>query len=294
MSQDLFNSFNSFDFNLLDSPEFKEDSVREELITPLLHALGYKAQGDFQIVRGKPLLHPFVMIGSKKHRVNIVPDYLLRIKNKFAWVLDAKRPAQNILNGTNVEQAYSYAIHPEVRVNLYALCDGHQLTVFHISQIAPVFQMNLQDVKSRWSEIEKILSPYTVLGYNLRPAHLYPDYGLHLYKLGYSDQKVGHFFYDIPISNVVRANDQTFSININLVSGEVEFSLSFDFGFEILREFVSLAPLRQQNVILNGLRQQPYKVDILPPFNVNITAHLGSLTKTKFEEIVPMVVKQFY
>lgn len=44
------NLFKSFDFNLLDSPDFKEDSVREELITPLLHALGYQARGEFQIL----------------------------------------------------------------------------------------------------------------------------------------------------------------------------------------------------------------------------------------------------
>jgi hypothetical protein len=65
------NLFKNFDFSLLDLPDFKEDSVREELITPLLHALGYKAYGEFQILRSKPLVHPFVMIGSKKHKINI-------------------------------------------------------------------------------------------------------------------------------------------------------------------------------------------------------------------------------
>ncbi len=99
MTQHLFNDF---DFKLLNSPNFKEDSVREELITPLLHALEYKARGDFQILRSKSLLHPFVMFGSKKRNVYIVPDYLLRIKNKFAWVLDAKHPDENIINGVNV------------------------------------------------------------------------------------------------------------------------------------------------------------------------------------------------
>ncbi|MGV0026048.1 hypothetical protein [Phormidesmis priestleyi] len=291
MSQHLFDGF---DFNLLDSPDFKEDSVREELVTPLLHALGYKANGDFQIKRSKSLLHPFVMIGTKKHKVNIVPDYLLRIKNKFAWVLDAKRPDQNILSGINVEQAYSYAIHPEVRVDLYALCDGRQLTVFHTRQIEPVFQADLQDIKNRWSEVEQLLSPYTVLKYRLRPQHLYPDYGLYLCKLGYSDQEIEHFFYEIPISHIDRVNDQTLSILVNRVFGEVEFALSFDFGFEILAEFINLAPSNQRSGILNGLRGQPYKVDIVPPFSINVTAHLGSLTKTQFEEIVPMVVKQFH
>ena len=120
MTQHLFKYF---DFNLLNSQEFKEDSVREELITPLLHALGYKAHGEFQIVRSKPLLHPFVMIGTRKHKINIIPDYLFRIKSKFAWVLDAKKPNQNIVSGINVEQVYSYAIHPEIRAKYFSLCN---------------------------------------------------------------------------------------------------------------------------------------------------------------------------
>ncbi len=42
-----------FDFNLVDSPGFKEDSVREEIIHPLLKALGYAASGPNQIIRSK-------------------------------------------------------------------------------------------------------------------------------------------------------------------------------------------------------------------------------------------------
>jgi hypothetical protein len=39
-----------FDFTQLNSPDFKEDSVREILILPLLFALGYQ---NNQIVRSK-------------------------------------------------------------------------------------------------------------------------------------------------------------------------------------------------------------------------------------------------
>jgi len=35
------NLFKDFDFDVLNSPGFKEDSVREEIIAPLLRALGY-------------------------------------------------------------------------------------------------------------------------------------------------------------------------------------------------------------------------------------------------------------
>ena len=65
-----------FDFSQLKSKDFKEDSVREVLILPLLKALGYT---NHNIVRSKTLQHPYLKIGSKKRPVNLVPDYLFRI-----------------------------------------------------------------------------------------------------------------------------------------------------------------------------------------------------------------------
>ena len=52
--------YNDFNFALLNSSEFKEDSVREEIISPLLKQLGYSASGPNQIIRSRNLLHPFV------------------------------------------------------------------------------------------------------------------------------------------------------------------------------------------------------------------------------------------
>ena len=122
--------FEDFDFCLLDDPGFKEDAVREELIVPILNRLGYTASGEHRIVRSKPLVHPFVSIGTKQYKINIIPDYLLSVGGLTKWVLDAKRPGEEILTGTNVEQAYSYAIHKDVRVSLYGLCNGHTLLGF--------------------------------------------------------------------------------------------------------------------------------------------------------------------
>jgi len=73
------NVFSGFDFSLLDSPDFKEDSVREELILPMLKELGYSAQGENKIHRSKSVSHPFVQTGSGKHQLTSVPDYLLEV-----------------------------------------------------------------------------------------------------------------------------------------------------------------------------------------------------------------------
>jgi hypothetical protein len=63
----------NFDFHLLDSPQFKEDSVREELILPILNALGYTVQGPNRIIRSKPLEHPFLTTGSRRRPITLIP-----------------------------------------------------------------------------------------------------------------------------------------------------------------------------------------------------------------------------
>lgn len=69
------NIFDKFDITLLNDSNFKEDSVREEIIVPILTKLGYSASGENRIIRSKPLEHPYVQFGTKSQRVNIIPDY---------------------------------------------------------------------------------------------------------------------------------------------------------------------------------------------------------------------------
>ncbi len=121
--------FNGLDFQqLLENPDFKEDSVREIIILPILYALGYRQEN---IVRSKTLKHPFLKIGSnKKREIKLIPDYLLKIENNYAWVLDAKAPGQKINDYDNVEQVYSYASHPEIRSTYFALCNGLEFALY--------------------------------------------------------------------------------------------------------------------------------------------------------------------
>jgi len=97
--------FGNLDFKTIATdPDFKEDSVREVIILPILKELGYTQEN---IVRSMTLQHPFLKIGSKKRPINLIPDYTLKVENNFAWVLDAKAPNQKIINDDNVEQVYS-------------------------------------------------------------------------------------------------------------------------------------------------------------------------------------------
>jgi len=144
--------------SLRSDPDFKEDSVREVLILPILRELGYRQDG---IVRSKTLVHPFLKIGSSKRRaIKLIPDYCLKVENTFAWVLDAKAPDQSILDEEHVGQVYSYATHPEIRSTYFAICNGVEFVVFRREATnEPVLQFSLDQIEHSWGQLSAMLSP---------------------------------------------------------------------------------------------------------------------------------------
>lgn len=280
-----------FDFSVLEKSEFKEDSVREELIAPFLRSLGYKPHGDFKVIRSQSLEHPSVMIGSTSRKISLIPDYTLYVKRKPAFVLDAKAPNQEITKGKNVEQVYSYAIHPEIRTSLYVLFNGKELSIFHIYCMEPVFYCYVHELMENWDSIKKILSPYSVLEYRPKP-YLYKDYGLHLEKLGYRDKDV--YFYDMPVDNIARLDSENFSITNNLLSEDIEFCVTFDFAHENLLMLLINVPEAKKYEITCALNQYPFKTNLASPFHVGVKANLDQPRKTRDEIIFPLKVINFF
>ena len=91
----------------------------------------------------------------------MVPDYLLEIDGRYTWVLDAKGPDEEVKTGENVEQAYFYAIHPDIRAKLYALCNGKEFIVFAIDQAEPVLYLHLAELDQYLDKLNHLLSPET-------------------------------------------------------------------------------------------------------------------------------------
>ena len=151
--------FGNIDFqSLAQNPDFKEDSVREVIILPILKELGYKQQS---IVRSKTLQHPFLKIGSgKKRAIKLVPDYLLKVDENFAWVLDAKAPNQQVNDSEHVEQVYSYASHPEIRSAYFALCNGLEFVLYRREHTnTPILYFTLDEIEHYWDKLKMFLSP---------------------------------------------------------------------------------------------------------------------------------------
>ncbi|MBX3044111.1 MAG: type I restriction enzyme HsdR N-terminal domain-containing protein [Candidatus Kapabacteria bacterium] len=150
--------FGNFDIkSIKTNPDFKEDSVREVIILPILKELGYSQDN---IIRSKTLQHPYLKIGSKKRPINLIPDYSLKVENNFAFVLDAKAPDQKIINDDNVEQVYSYASHPEIRSIYFSLCNGLEFSVFRTTDTGnPLLHFQVEDIEDNWDNLKLLLSP---------------------------------------------------------------------------------------------------------------------------------------
>lgn len=293
IKQKKITMFGDLDFKILDTSHYKEDSVREDIVVPILKRLGYSSSGTNKILRGIPLTHPFVNIGSAQRKINIIPDYILETINGFKWILDAKAPNENILKSKNVEQAYSYAINPEVRCDIYALCNGRKLTVFHISIVEPILDINLEDIDIEWKTVEEILSPLHMEKPYLKD--FLPDFGLHLLKVG-SNQDLLHYILPAFIQYIGKVNEDKYTLFSTVEFGE-EYVASFDFGKDIYEQFIQALPLGSQEYVLSKLRNAPFYVHFPSPeqmIPITIAAKRGAkIVENNDEYFVPFQVVKF-
>ncbi|MCX8502139.1 MAG: DNA methyltransferase [Alphaproteobacteria bacterium] len=151
----------TLDLSRIHEPDFKEDSVREVVIMPILTALGYSdsAEAEWAIQRSVKFIVPWVKIGSRSIEIApVFPDYLLRHRGKALMILEAKAPHANIHEGESIHQAFFYAIHPEIKASHFALCNGHHMTVFNIHREL-ILSIPLGEIKNHWRQIQKIFTP---------------------------------------------------------------------------------------------------------------------------------------
>lgn len=278
--------FDGFDPSLLNDPEFKEDSVREEIVVPILKRLGYSTTGPNQIVRSKALVHPFVMIGSKRHAIKIIPDYVLYSDGRPALVLDAKRPDTVLIKSTHAEQAYSYAIHPEVRVRHYALCNGRQLVAYDIYGISPIFAIEFEDIDREWDVIASVLSPRNVSLWAQR--NLAPDFGTAVMKMG-SPSGFAWLFPFAKFSQFSQIDEDLYSMTANVPIAGVDHAASFDADKVTFQKLLTLTD-KDNRAHLLGLLSPRRTIYSKRPICASVDTVVGSPTHGEHEVFVPFIV----
>jgi len=280
--------FDDFDPSLFDDPDFKEDSVREEIVVPILLRLGYSSSGANRIIRSKALLHPFVMIGSKRQPIHIIPDYLLQSDGRPGLVLDAKRPESKLIKSKHAEQAYSYAIHPEVRVRFYALCSGRQLVAYDIYGIEPIFAIDFCDIDRKWDIIKSVLSPENVsFAFN---NYLDPDFGIAALKMG---AEIGQqwLFLFTKLQQVSSVSDDLFTMAVRMPVGDVDHLVSFDADKSAFDDFLALTDPATRDDIKSRLT--PGRSILLDnPIYATLDTVIGEPTRGEHDTFVPFIIRE--
>ncbi len=144
-----------------------EADVREELASPLLVMLGYKRGTLNDILREFPLAYDRFFLGRKKK--NDPPlrgraDYILSVVGAARWVLEVKAASEPI-DRDAIEQAISYARHPEISAVYAAIFNGIKFVLFHTSQSSlnqPLVDLNVTSLEVLVEQLRGVLAPSAI------------------------------------------------------------------------------------------------------------------------------------
>jgi Type I restriction enzyme R protein N terminus (HSDR_N) len=205
--------------------QFNETDVREEVIAPWLRTLGYRSATQHNILREQSLRYPRVFLGRKNSSKDPLlrgkADYILEAGRRVRWVIEAKAPSSE-LNLDEVEQAWTYASHPEVRAVYFCLCNGKQLLVYQTHggpEVGPVMSLTYEQLEdqSEWAKLVSVLSPEAVLrDYPILQADVGTPLGPNLRSIARITG--GHICYT---SSSV-ANPAISQLQVSIVAGAIE------------------------------------------------------------------------
>ena len=280
--------FEGITLSSFNDPEFKEDSVRELIVAPILDRLGFPPQGATRVVRSKTLSHPFIRVGTRQHPVKTVPDYTFIVDGRPALVLDAKGPTQCVRDDGHLQQAYSYAIHPEVRCEEFALCNGRELAVYSVKTSGPLLELGFSEYESRWTDIEKFLGPRYLRQPKLR--RFVPDFGMALQRMGIRAEDTIHLP-GTKLNIFGMVNFQLFTASANCNFGAGEHCASFDFSPTMLDQMLTSLPSPLGEEFHSALTTSPFQASAGLALELDLTAKLGMETRGRDESFVPLHVQ---
>lgn len=283
--------FAGFNQKLFDDPSFKEDSVREVVIAPMLRKLGYQPSGEQSVVRSKSLQHPFIYVGTRRHPVTIIPDYTLYFRGQAVLIVDAKAPGESVTSRPNVQQAYSYAIHPEVKAKHFALCNGREFALYTVDSASPVLLLPFSEYESRWDALEKYLLPKYLLQPELRLMK--PDFGHRVAQLGL-ERGSPIIMIGARFGMVARLDQGLYTASVNTEFSGEDHCVSFDFTSDKLAPIVSGLPEELSEQFLGALSRQPFQACADLVIEVDIKTHLGDTVTVEHESFVPLIIDEVF
>lgn len=141
-----------------------ETDVREVIVRPFLHELGYALGTENDILTERRLSYDKIVLGRKKK--NDPPlagraDYILSVTGYARWIIEVKGPSESI-DESSIFQALSYARHPEVSGCYAAITNGRRFVLYRMTQDhkeAPLIDVEVIEPKALAFEVRGVLSP---------------------------------------------------------------------------------------------------------------------------------------
>jgi hypothetical protein len=147
-------------------PQFdsmNETDVREIVVRPILHQLGYKHGSIANIRTEVPLRYSNAFLGrkneSKDPPLSGRADYVCEATSYGRWVVEVKSPRVD-LSQNDVEQAHTYSAHPEISATHFLLTNGRKFKLFAVGQLNdPILCWDFDKTS------ENMMTLFNVIGY---------------------------------------------------------------------------------------------------------------------------------
>ena len=184
--------------------EMNETDVREIVVRPLLNRLGYEHGTENTIRTEQTFRYARAFLG-RKNTAKDPPlvgraDYILEVASVGRWVVEVKSPAE-ALDRDVVEQAHTYAAHPEVAALFFMVTNGRSFRLYRTSSLeAPIMSWDFEDTEEVFLALANLVGPDAI---RRKMALLKPDAGKPLGRgLGSEVQIIGGWIqYEDHVSN---------------------------------------------------------------------------------------------
>src|ERR1700733_2856768 len=153
------------------SPDFdamNETDVRETIVRPLIESLGYGHDAETRIITEKKLRYDRSFLGHKKPKTDSPlagkADYICEVTFFERWVVEVKPPSDKLAQDV-VEQAHTYAMHPEIAARFFLITNGRKFRLYETAKLErPVLEGNFEDEEKGESllRLSNVLSPPAV------------------------------------------------------------------------------------------------------------------------------------
>jgi hypothetical protein len=140
-----------------------ETDVREVLVRPLLARLGYCHGTDATILTEKTLRYERSFLGRKNPKKDPPltgrADYICEVISFGRWVVEVKSPSEELSQDV-VEQAHTYASHPEIAASFFLVTNGRAFRLYETAKLdQPALAWDYDDEDDTLLRLFNVLSP---------------------------------------------------------------------------------------------------------------------------------------